>query len=286
MAKAVLIRSGGLGDFVLILPLFKLLTDIYNDLTLITRRAYWQMIRDEGFCANYVDVDSRDFCSMFSIPSLTMRRLFKGAMVYSFLPDPDGILSETALSLGAAGFKTLEPRPLGPPHFAIRMFRDAGLEPPERIFKTPVLGFRETGSDLWIHPGSGSRLKNAPISWFARIAARWLEDNSGGVVISIGEADMHILQPAREAFKNLPARFEVLPTLSELKEGLRSRAAFYVGNDSGVSHLAAALGIPVSVCFVSTDPAVWAPLGKDVSVIEMAEGSKGLSPPCTGAAVL
>jgi len=45
------------------------------------------------------------------------------------------------------------------------------------------------------------------------------------------------------------------------------QARLYIGNDSGISHLAAAVGTPVIVIFVSTDPAIWAPRGSDVTVL-------------------
>ena len=41
-------------------------------------------------------------------------------------------------------------------------------------------------------------------------------------------------------------------------------ARVYIGNDSGISHLAAAVGIPTIVLFGPTDPAVWAPCGSRV----------------------
>jgi heptosyltransferase-3 len=43
-----------------------------------------------------------------------------------------------------------------------------------------------------------------------------------------------------------------------------ARAQVYIGNDSGISHLAAAAGTPVIVLFGPTDPAVWAPRGSQV----------------------
>jgi heptosyltransferase-3 len=43
-----------------------------------------------------------------------------------------------------------------------------------------------------------------------------------------------------------------------------ARARVYIGNDSGISHLAAAVGTPTIVLFGPTDPAVWAPLGSRV----------------------
>ena len=46
-------------------------------------------------------------------------------------------------------------------------------------------------------------------------------------------------------------------------------AAVYVGNDSGISHLAAAVGTPVITLFGPTDPAIWAPRGVRVTVLGM-----------------
>jgi ADP-heptose:LPS heptosyltransferase len=49
-----------------------------------------------------------------------------------------------------------------------------------------------------------------------------------------------------------------------------AQAEVYVGNDSGISHLAAAAGTPVVALFGPTDPAVWAPRGPRVTVITRA----------------
>jgi ADP-heptose:LPS heptosyltransferase len=47
---------------------------------------------------------------------------------------------------------------------------------------------------------------------------------------------------------------------------LRS-ARVYIGNDSGITHLAAAAGAPVVAIFGPTDPAVWAPRGDRVRLV-------------------
>ncbi|MEP7352438.1 MAG: glycosyltransferase family 9 protein [Acidobacteriota bacterium] len=47
-----------------------------------------------------------------------------------------------------------------------------------------------------------------------------------------------------------------------------ARARLYIGNDSGIGHLAAAVGVPVVSIFLSTDPLVWAPRGSHVRVLE------------------
>ena len=46
-----------------------------------------------------------------------------------------------------------------------------------------------------------------------------------------------------------------------------STARVYIGNDSGITHLAAAVGVPVVAIFLTTDPAIWAPRGPRVIVL-------------------
>jgi heptosyltransferase-3 len=57
-----------------------------------------------------------------------------------------------------------------------------------------------------------------------------------------------------------------LPTIAQLElaevGALARLARGFVGNDSGVSHLAAAAGAPGLAIFGPTDPARWRPLGR------------------------
>ena len=55
------------------------------------------------------------------------------------------------------------------------------------------------------------------------------------------------------------------------RAALLAGCAGYVGNDSGITHLAAAVGIPVVALFGPTDPAVWAPSGRNVTVVRAEE---------------
>jgi ADP-heptose:LPS heptosyltransferase len=56
------------------------------------------------------------------------------------------------------------------------------------------------------------------------------------------------------------------PSIGELG-ALLSRAGLFVGNDSGVSHLAAAYGAPTVALFGPTDPTVWSPVGPRVRTL-------------------
>lgn len=55
-----------------------------------------------------------------------------------------------------------------------------------------------------------------------------------------------------------------------------STASLFIGNDSGISHLAAAVGTPVVAIFISTDPRIWAPRGDHVTVLENPSGGEVL----------
>jgi hypothetical protein len=102
-----------------------------------------------------------------------------------------------------------------------------------------------------IHPFSGSARKNWPLERFRELA-RELEREMP-VRWCSGPED----PPLPEA-----ARFD---DLYQLACWLAS-ASLYVGNDSGITHLAAAVGTPVLALFGPTDPAVWAPRGPHVQV--------------------
>ncbi len=63
-------------------------------------------------------------------------------------------------------------------------------------------------------------------------------------------------------------RIHVLRNLDlPLVAAIISRSGLFIGNDSGITHMAAALGIPTVAVFGPTDPAVWAPRGKSVCIV-------------------
>ncbi len=115
-----------------------------------------------------------------------------------------------------------------------------------------------------LHPGSGSAGKNWPPERYAalgQILAREMR-----VVVTSGEADADLGERVAgripEAVKMHSA---ALPDLAAVLAG----AGLYVGNDSGVSHLASAVkACPetpvILVLFGPTRPGVWAPLGVQV----------------------
>jgi ADP-heptose:LPS heptosyltransferase len=102
-----------------------------------------------------------------------------------------------------------------------------------------------------IHPFSGSPKKNWPLDRFRELA-RQLE-RSMPVRWCAGRED----PPLNGAVR--------IDDLYELACWL-ARARLYIGNDSGITHLAAAVGTPVLALFGPTNPDVWAPRGANVRV--------------------
>jgi hypothetical protein len=110
---------------------------------------------------------------------------------------------------------------------------------------------------LALHAGSGSPAKNWPAERFAGLAGllspsrRWL-----------------LVEGPVEAGSPLPGATVIARGLPPRVLGaVLARAGLYVGNDTGVSHLAAAWGAPTLALFGPTDSSVWSPIGERVTVL-------------------
>jgi heptosyltransferase-3 len=114
---------------------------------------------------------------------------------------------------------------------------------------------RSDGEFIAIHPFSGGRRKNWPLARFRELAARL------GEIVGWSAGPEEPLDAA--------TRFDDLWSLAQWL----ARASLFVGNDSGISHLAAACGVPVVALFGPTDPRVWAPRGTNVRVVASRDGA-------------
>jgi heptosyltransferase-2 len=116
-----------------------------------------------------------------------------------------------------------------------------------------------------VHPGSGGRKKVTPANKLGTAVIRILERFPQGKVLIIeGEADA---QHVADFEGQLKAPYVKINRENLVDvAGILSRASLFLGNDSGIAHLAAAVGVPTIVVFRASNPTVWAPKGKNVWV--------------------
>jgi len=127
----------------------------------------------------------------------------------------------------------------------------------------------ETGVDfsekvVVIQPGSGGTHKRCHIDNFLAVAKELV---AGGIkaIFLLGPVESE--QFSDEVKKSMAGTAKCLTDLSLTDVvGLLSCADGFVGNDSGITHLAAAMGVKTICVFGPTDPAVYGPIGPAVTV--------------------
>jgi len=146
------------------------------------------------------------------------------------------------------------------------------------------LGWKERDRIWAIHPGSGSPAKNWSPENFAAVAEGM--SRRGKIFLISGPANDGLDEVRKALRKANPLVLENLPLLQ--LAALLKRSTAYLGNDSGITHLAAVLGLPTVAIFGPTDPATWGPRGSEVRILYerkscspcSAEARSGCSRPC------
>ena len=112
---------------------------------------------------------------------------------------------------------------------------------------------------LVLHAGSGSASKN----WrgFGELIRYWRNHYDDSIVLLRGPAEVRATQLSPAPHVSVDDL-----TLSQVA-ALLGDCALYLGNDSGISHLAGAIGARGVVLFGASDPAVWAPRSDRLRVL-------------------
>ena len=129
-----------------------------------------------------------------------------------------------------------------------------------------------------MHPGSGSEKKNWPESKWAELLRHLIESTSLHLLVVGGEAERDRLERLERLLP--PTRIKLLQSapLPELAQWMSSCIAF-VGHDSGISHLAAAVGLPSLILWGETVESIWRPRGRELTILRDSHGLEDLSVP-------
>jgi ADP-heptose:LPS heptosyltransferase len=140
--------------------------------------------------------------------------------------------------------------------------RQAGLQVLDRI----GIGGRPGALPWAIHPGSGGRFKNWPLKNFLALADQLKAQQKRQPFFILGPVEEEASPPMAETIQARGFPLVRRLPLNRLA-GLLELSAGYVGNDSGVTHLAAALNLPTVALFGPTDPELWGPAGNRVVIL-------------------
>jgi heptosyltransferase-2 len=284
--KILVIRGGAIGDFILTLPAIAALRQQFPEahLEVLGYPHIVQLAVAGGVVDQVRSIEAGALAGFFARNGELAEDLIdyfsEFDLIISYLYDPDSIFQVNVARCTPAQFIV---GPHRPDERTLEHATEAFLRPLERlaIFNAdpvPRLTFGGGPSprpQLALHPGSGSEAKNWPEAKWAELIERLVHGTRVDLLLVGGEAEGERLQ--RLAASLPPARTCVVRNrpLAELAAQLERCAAF-VGHDSGISHLAAAVGLPGVVLWGNTVEAVWRPPSGKVQVLRHARGLASL----------
>ena len=286
-SEITVIRGGGIGDFVLTLPAIQHLRLRFPGLTLrlVGNPVVASLARPEFV----VDHNSAALLGLYHDSGGNEQALESifGASVFilAYTTEATEPFARRLKAITSGEVIAHDPRPVEAGGHMIEQL----CAPLERnlnssyILSTPQIDLSHANLTYWqklaadykpapilvVHPGSGGERKCWPAECFADLIEQAASIGLQVVVI-LGPAEEK-LRPFLESVVSKTVDIASPPDILQLA-GVLHKADLYLGNDSGPSHIAAALGTPSVVLFGPTDPAFWGPRGRTVEILRSTDG--------------
>ena len=298
-AKILVIRGGAIGDFILTLPAMAALRRQFPEahLEVLGYPHIVQLAIAGGVVDQVSSIEARALAGFFArngeLAEDWMDYFSEFDLIISYLYDPDEIFRTNIARCSPAQFIACPYRPGEDSSVhAAKVY----LKPLERlaIFEADHVPRLDVGADpesaapagaanlspktplrLAMHPGSGSDRKNWPEQQWAELVQKLIDLTPFNLLLAGGEAEGERLQRLAAALP--PARTRVAQSLplAELARVMATCGGF-IGHDSGISHLAAALGLPALILWGETAEVIWRPPGEKVKVLRHPAGLERL----------
>jgi heptosyltransferase-2 len=299
--KILVIRGGAIGDFILTLPAIAALRRQFPQahLEVLGYPHIAQLAVAGGLADRVQPIEARGLAGFFARGGALEPDLVdyfsEFDLVISYLYDPDEIFKTNVIRCLVKQFIVGPHRPDEADQIhATKVY----LKPLERLAifdadPVPRLVLNWQNSSGWadlpvsldarqrvptmvFHPGSGSENKNWPEAKWAGLIQQIIMTTRWNLLLVGGEAEGGRLR--RLAAVLPPARCSIAQSLplAELAQRIQS-AAVFVGHDSGITHLAAAVGLPCVVLWADTLEEVWRPQGEQLVVLKEITGVWAIS---------
>jgi len=251
-------RPGALGDLILTIPALAHIRSLHRTarITIAGNSEFLPLVRE--YADDLISFDSPSLTRLFSdgIPD------FPFDLAYAWLKDPD---DPFVRNLKRAGLRVLAApsiqttTSIHQADFLCQMFGDCAPHAelnfdPEEI-KNAWRNFPDSHPRVVLHHGAGSDRKRWPLASF-RMISQELRSIGANVFWIVGPAERADVTPDGVSC----VRFAGVRELGAFLSGVD----LFVGNDSGVSHLAAMRGVRTLVLFGKTNPTIWAPRGAEI----------------------
>lgn len=302
----LVLKLDHVGDFCLALDALTTLRDAFPGARIVLACAPWNVpiaealgLADEVYPLQFFAARAEDMDGGFDPSSLGLLATVPFDLAIDLRIDPDTrvVLDhvQSRFRFGYDGYQSAQPLTLALPrpeiantgnvsnHQSLLMLRLAQVvvsfagnrdRPTDRLRAGCVPKHRPAVLSVTAGPivamctGSGRRAKDWPVQRYAQVA-RWLIETLGATVLLLGSKDQ--AHDAALIAQNVPINHLIdMVGKTHLVEaiGLVGHSDLFVGNDTGLTHYAARLGIPTIAIFSGIDPtAVWAPVGTDVTVV-------------------
>ena len=265
MKTFLICHRGALGDFILTWPALYCLKEAlpHYQFLGIGRPEYMQLAISYGLINTYLDNESADLLDLFcgeripeevGSPEGAILWLTDGQNTVEILRQSASLpivcippFPQTEIHLAQYYCSAIQS------HFAIKIPQNLSDCFPARATE---------GQYALIHPGSGSFKKNYSPLMYRELANILRQSGYPKVGFVFGPVEEEKMNKEDFTGEWIESPKDVM-ALSDLL----SRASLYVGNDSGVSHLAGFTGTQTIVLYKTTDPKIWGVLGRNVTHI-------------------
>jgi heptosyltransferase III len=296
--KILVIRGGAIGDFILTLPAITALRRQFPGahVEVLGYPHIIQLAVAGGLVDRARSIEAQALAGFFARNGTLSAELSdyfsEFDLIVSYLYDPDEIFRTNIARCTLAQFIV---GPHRPDETARVHATQVYLKPLERLAifeadEVPRLKLErnpgasladdETGRasppTLALHPGSGSERKNWPEAKWLELLRRLVEETELSLLLVGGEAEGQRLQRLATALPGERLQVAQSLPLPELARRL-DRCAAFVGHDSGISHLAAAVGLPLVVLWAESAEAIWRPRSDNLVVLRSPAGVGRLS---------